>query len=263
MERCQSITKLPDLCAPNLETLKIKYCDNLIEIHDSIGLLDKLESLELWHCKELQILPRTLKLNKCFWLYGCSRVEKFPNIHPEMKYLEEGLVVDDTNIREWPSSLRYLTKSITLLRIQDIGNVEINLWKEECEDLENLKDRDNLFGISIDLDFCMKNDFFPALRDITILHSNIVSIPESISKLSRLEHICIIDCKELREIQSIFRLPRLKEIFISKCKELREIQNPMLPQSIRRVIIKKCPSLLPQASSRLLNQVRSLSLIIK
>ena len=263
LERCQSITKLPDLCAPNLEKLEICFCDNLIEIHDSIGLLDKLESLELLYCKKLQILPSTLKLNKCFWLCGCSRVEKFPNIHPEMKYLEECLVVDDTNIREWPSSLRYLTESITQLRIQEIRKVGIQLMKEECENLENLKDINNLFGISIDLDFCMKNDFFPALRYITILDSNIVSIPESISKLSRLEHIYIRDCKELREIQSIFRLPRLKGIYIRKCKELREIQNPRLPQSIRRVIIKKCPSLLPQASSRLLNQVRSLSLIIK
>ena len=190
-------------------------------------------------------------------------LEKFPNIHPEMKYLEEGLMVDDTNIREWPSSLRYLTESITQLRISDFEKNGITLMKEECENLENLRDIDNLFGNSIDLDFCMKNDFLPALRYIAILSSSIVSIPESISKLSRLEHICIGRCKELREIQSIFRLPRLKEIYITKCKELREIQNPMLPQSIRRVIIKKCPSLLPQASSRLLNQVRSLSLIIK
>ena len=263
MKRCQSITKLPDLCAPNLETLEIYYCDNLIEIHDSIGLLDKLECLELWHCMKLQILPRTLKLNKSFWLYGCPRVEKFPNIHPEMKYLEEGLIVDDSNIREWPLSLRYLTESITQLRIQEIEKLGIQLMKEECENLENLKEIDNLFGISIDLDFCMKNDFFPALRYITILDSNIVSIPESIFRLSRLKHIYIGNCKELREIQSIFRLPRLKEIYISNCKELREIQNPRLPQSIRCVIIQKCPSLLPQSSSRLLNQVRSLSLIIK
>ena len=191
-----------------------------------------------------------------------EKVSIHHNIHPEMKYLEDCLSVDDTNIREWTSSLRYLTESITQLRISDLKN-GISLMKEECENLENLKKIDNLFGNSIDLDFCMKNDFLPALRYIAILSSSIVSIPESISKLSRLERICIGNCKELREIQSIFRLPRLKEIYISKCKELREIQNPMLPQSIRRVIIKKCPSLLPQSSSRLLNQVRSLSLIIK
>ena len=239
MERCQSITKLPDLCAPNLETLRISYCENLIEIHDSIGLLDKLECLFLSHCVKLQILPSTLKLNKRFGLQNCPRLEKFPNVHPEMKCLE-CFTVYDSNIREWPLSLRYLTESITQLRIQEIEKLGIQLMKEECENLENLKEIDNLFGISIDLDFCMKNDFFPALRYITIKDSNIVSIPEG-----------------------IFRLSRLKEVYIRNCKELQEIQTPRLPQSIRRVRIEECPSLLPQSSSRLLNQVRSLSLIIK
>ena len=251
MERCQSITRLPDLCAPNLETLEIFNCENLIEIHDSIGLLDKLECLELSHCMKLQILPSTLKLNKRFFLRNCPRLEKFPNIHPEMKCLEH-FTVHDSNIREWPLSLRYLTKGVINLELSKCENLgkgkfldstnKLQLLEEICKGLHISPE---IFGIQcygetlIDLDFCMKNDFFPALRHVTIEDSNIVSIPES-----------------------IFRLPRLKEIYISNCKELREIQIPRLPQSIRRVIIQKCPSLLPQ-SSRLLNQVRSLSLIIK
>ena len=249
LARCQSITKLPDLCAPNLETLDISFCENLIEIHDSIGLLDKLECLELWFCMKLQSLPRTLKLNKNFHLFGCPRLEKLPNIHPEMKCLEQGFVVCDSNIREWPLSLRYLTEGIIILEIQECEN--LGKFMDSTNKLQLLEEIENRFEISpfgiscctnnlIDLDFCMKNDFFPALRDINITDSNIVSIPEC-----------------------IFRLSRLKEIYISNCKELREIQNPRLPQSIRRVIIKKCPSLLPQSSSRLLNEVRSLSLIIK
>ena len=143
------------------------------------------------------------------------------------------------NIREWPSSLRYLTEGIICLEIgkrekpikngihilpKSFGNPLLRCYGESV----------------IDLDFCMKNDFFPALRYITIKDSNIVSIPEG-----------------------IFRLSRLKEIYIRNCKELREIQIPRLTQSIREVIILKCPSLLPKSSSRLLNQVRSLSLIIK
>ena len=252
MERCQSITRLPDLCAPNLETLNISYCENLIEIHDSIGLLDKLECLELCYCMKLQILPKTLKLNKSFYLWDCPRLEKFPNIHPEMKCLEH-FTVHDSNIREWPLSLRYLTEGISYLQIRECENLgkgkflnstnKLQLLEEICKGLHISPE---IFGIQcygeilIDLDFCMKNDFFPALRHVTIEDSNIVSIPES-----------------------IFRLPRLKEIYICNCKELREIQNPRLPQSIRHVMIEKCPSLLPQSSSRLLNQVRSLSLIIK
>ena len=240
LKSCQSITKLPDLCAPNLETLDISYCDNLIEIHDSIGLLDKLECLELTSCKKLQILPSTLKVNERFGLWNCIRLEKFSNVHPEMKCLRR-FVVNDSNIREWPSSLRYLTKGIIKLEIlqrdqysrPSSNHIEILLDRFEDLLLQSYGE------ILSDLNFCVNNDFFPALRCITI-ESNIVSIPEC-----------------------IFRVPRLEEIYISNCQELREIQIPRLPQSIRRVIIEECPSLLPQSLSRLLNQVRSLSLIIK
>ena len=253
MKSCQSITRIPDLCAPNLETLDISFCENLIEIHDSIGLLDKLECLELWFCMKLQSLPRTLKLNKNFHLFGCPRLEKLPNIHPEMKCLEQGFVVCDSNIREWPLSLRYLTEGIIILEIQECEN--LGKFMDSTNKLQLLEKIHNVFDMNsfgrypvllcyretlIDLDFCMKNDFFPALRYVTIEDSNIVSIPEG-----------------------IFRLSRLEEIYICNCKELREIQIPSLPESIRVVSIEKCPSLLPQSSSRLLNQVRSLSLIIK
>ena len=269
LERCQSITRVPDLCAPNLETLDISYCENLIEIHDSIGLLDKLKCLELSQCMNLQNLPRTLKLNKRFELWNCPKLEKFPNVHPEMKCLG-GFIVGDSGIREWPLSLRYLTEGIISLEIW--GREKGGKILDRINKLLQLVGIDNELGISrvfppssrppngldplvdwyndphlickgeilIDLDFGMKHDFFPALRYITIRNSNIVSIPEG-----------------------IFRLSRLKQIIIDNCKELREFQNPRLPQSIRRVIIEKCPSFLPQSSSRLLNEVRSLSLIIK
>ena len=263
MRSCQSITKLPDFCAPNLETLDISYCDNLIEIHDSIGLLDKLECLELRSCKELQILPSTLKVNERFGLWNCIRLEKFSNVHPEMKCFRS-FIVDDSNIREWPSSLRYLTKGIIKLEI-------LQRDKFSCPSsnhLEILLDRFEdlilrFYGeILIDLNFCVNNDFFPALRYVKI-ESNIVSIPECIFSVPRLEEICIRKCQELREIQ-FPRLPQsIRHVIIEECPSLREIQFPRLPQSIRRVIIEECPLLLPQSSSRLLNQVRSLSLIIK
>ena len=251
MERCQSITRLPDLCAPNLESLYICCCENLIEIHDSIRLLDKLECLVLSGCMKLQILPSTLKVNKRFILWKCPRVEKFPNVHPEMKCLKDFTVLN-SGIREWPLSLRYLTEGIIRLEIVECENrgkfLDSTNKLQQLEEIDNKLVIDNgdepeLFckgEILIDLDFGMKHDFFPALRYISITDSNIVSIPEG-----------------------IFRLSRLERIYIDDCKELREFQNPWLPQSIRWVRIENCPSFLPQSSSRLLNQVRSLSLIIK
>ena len=82
-----------------------------------------------------------------------------------------------------------------------------------------------------ELDF----QYFPRLIRLTISHSNIISITQRISGLARLDTILIGNCKQLREI-------------------------PTLPHSVRHVRVYKCPSLDPQSSSRLLIQVRSLSL---
>ena len=47
---CESIEELPELCAPNLKKLSISSCENLVKIHESIGLLDKLERWSLGGC---------------------------------------------------------------------------------------------------------------------------------------------------------------------------------------------------------------------
>ncbi|XP_030963944.1 TMV resistance protein N-like, partial [Quercus lobata] len=111
LESCESITKLPDLCCPNLEKLNLGYCKNLIEVHKSIGFLEKLKEWNLDGCSQLQILPSTLKLRslKYFNLADCSRLEKFPDIHPKMNRLGN-LNLAGCGIRELPSSLLYLTE---------------------------------------------------------------------------------------------------------------------------------------------------------
>ena len=110
LESCEFITKLPDLCCPNLEKLDLDDCKNLIEVHESIGFLEKLKVWDLYKCSELQILPSMLMLKSLehFKLKGCSRLEKFPDIHPEMNCLKE-LDLTCSGIRELPRSLLYLT----------------------------------------------------------------------------------------------------------------------------------------------------------
>jgi len=83
----------------------------------------------------------------------------------------------------------------------------------------------HLDGDITELDF----QYFPLLSYLRIYDSNIISIPQSISGLARLETIHIRNCKRLREI-------------------------PTLPQSVRHVFVSKCPSVDPQSVSRLLIQ---------
>ncbi|KAK4592932.1 hypothetical protein RGQ29_017175 [Quercus rubra] len=202
LRSCEFITKLPDLCCPNLEGFHLKYCKNLIEVHESIGFLEKLKVWDLKGCSQLQILPSTLRLKSLeyFQLSGCRRLEKFPDIHLEMKCLNY-LDLFRCGFRELPSSLLYLTGLVT-------GSPRIE----------------------VELDSWMQPEYFPALTSLNLANTNIVTIPESISRFTTLECLRIEDCKERREI-------------------------PRLPQSIRFVCATNCNRLDTQSSSRLLNQV--------
>ena len=98
-------------------------------------------------------------------------------------------------------------------------------------DLSNVQNLDlSNVGNLIELDFLMKSDYFPVLECLYLNEVNIITIPESITKFTRLETLGIRCCKYLLEI-------------------------PRLPRSIRRVYILNSHSLHPQSSNRLFSQV--------
>ncbi|KAK7837199.1 putative disease resistance protein rpp1, partial [Quercus suber] len=108
---CDSITNLPNFCAPNLEEVDLSYCKTLVEVHESFGFLDKLQEWRLKHCEKLQILPSKLMLKslKYFNLEGYSSLGKFPNVHPIMKCLE---ILELSTLEFFPV-LKYLYLSQT------------------------------------------------------------------------------------------------------------------------------------------------------
>ena len=68
----------------------LSSCENLVKVHESIGLLDKLQEWHLRDCGKFQTLPRRLLLKSLdiFNLSGCTSLENFPNIDSEMKCLQ-------------------------------------------------------------------------------------------------------------------------------------------------------------------------------
>ncbi|KAL4599923.1 hypothetical protein ACB092_11G162300 [Castanea dentata] len=257
LNSCESITKLPDLCCPNLEKLNLDDCKKLIEVHESNGFLEKLKVWKLRGCSQLQILPSTLMLKSLeyFDLLDCSRLEKFPDIHPEMNCLSE-LDLRWSGIRELPSSLLYLT-GLQDLHVNDckltnflVGANKSQMQEEEDIPSAKLRLACNSFnnfsgptgfqsvtflslsgcpGIKGGLDSWMQPDYFPVLRYLCLSYTGIDTIPESISRFTTLQLLEIQDCKNLRHI-------------------------PRLPQSIRIVDAQNCYQLDTQSRSRLLNQ---------
>ena len=85
---CGELVTVRELCAPNLVELILSYCYKLVTIHESVGSLDRLRIWELRCLKSLQNLPNNLRLKSLedFRLSNCSMLEKFPYIlHHEMK----------------------------------------------------------------------------------------------------------------------------------------------------------------------------------
>ncbi|XP_065623378.1 TMV resistance protein N-like [Quercus suber] len=254
---CKFITELPKLQALNLKYLDISYCENLVEIDECFGSLEKLKGWYLVDCGNLQVLPSQLRLKSLDFLNlsGCSGLEKLPNFHPEMECLETSYL-SGSGIREVPSSIEHLTKlaELSLIDCKNLRELPDSIYKlQQLQILDTptakLRPMCNSFDGSsgygfvnmteldfrgykaiIELDLLMKPDYFPALEVINLSDTNIVTIPESISRFSR-----------------------LIDLFITNCKLLREIRG--LPQSIRLVEAKNCMLLDTQSPIGLLNQV--------
>ena len=260
---CEAITELPKLQSPNLKELDLSGCTNLVKVHQSVGSLFKLESLDLSSCKNLQSLPSdfNLKSLQYFDLDGCLRLEEFPNIKPGMDSLRV-LHMQETAIRELPLSFGFLigleelflscchnlmALPNSIYKLQHLNK----LWISNCTNLKiDINPMCNSFCSSeygflrleeldlshcknlIELDFFMMHVYFPTLENLSLCGTNIVTIPKSISRFARLRTLAIKNCMQLREV-------------------------PRLPESITFVDATNCMSLDSQSSI----QVLSLSIL--
>lgn len=269
---CQEIEMLPDLsmATPNLKCLLSRQCKNLVEVHESVGCLDKLIAWDLEGCTKLKSLPRLLKMNSLLYLclFNCSSLENFPEISQEMGSLVF-LDVNKTAITKLPQSFGNLTRLEQLLlgskdhlvhlpnSIYDLQNLcELTIYgsaefpravridrQPQCNSYGGLSkdgfwrlNKLSLHGFSIpsELDFVLTSCCTLSLKQLYIYPSNVATVPASIIRFERLHTLCIKGCAELVKI-------------------------PRLPQSIRKVDASSCFLLDSQSSRKLLIQV-SLSL---
>ena len=109
---------------PRLERLHLSWCNNLVEIHPSIGQHSRLIVLDLEYCVSLTDLPsmcsemESLKILK---LCGCPKIGKIPEFKGIMRSLSE-LHLDKITIEKLPSSIEFLT-ALTLLSLRDCQNL--------------------------------------------------------------------------------------------------------------------------------------------
>lgn len=108
-DSCELITQIPDVsCLPNLTEMTFSGCENLVEVHDSVGFLDKLRILRGDNCPKLRTFP-TIKGTslEILDLSYCPILQSFPKVLREAKNMTH-LSLDDTDL-EFPSSTQNLT----------------------------------------------------------------------------------------------------------------------------------------------------------
>ena len=184
--------------------MDFKKCINLVEVHQSVGLLEELECWNLNGCQNLKILPRNprLKSLKLFYLHGCER-------------LDQG-----TERSEWLSSIEYL------IRLQKLEISSKNMKDVRISNLQNLR------VLSIfHCEYLPKDMYtavcFPKLKTLEIFSSNITTLPEISNKFPKLKRLVIHCCYNLREIPRL--PPCLQVVYTEGCSSLNS-------QSRRRLL---------------------------
>ncbi|KAJ7975441.1 Disease resistance protein (TIR-NBS-LRR class) [Quillaja saponaria] len=249
-----------------------------MEIHESLGSLDKLIYLGAERCTEIRSLPSDLKLTSlgCITLNGCSRLENFPDLSGKMENLKI-IDMEETAIQELPfwignltslqelilkccSNLKDLPSSMGMLKnLQDLdisGCPELRKFAHKLRDFrqqtfsimpsEPYQDSTHNFGSSFGFPMLESLD----LSGCNLLDEDLLIILGFFSKLTSLDlsrnnFVTLPEC--------INRLFNLQELYIANCNQLQEISG--IPLNIEYVDASSCTKLSLESSGLLLSQV--------
>jgi len=241
LENCESLINLPSMSTEmeSLRILNLLGCESLMNLSEFKGIMkslselylgktaiDKLPSsiecltaltlLDLKDCLNLKCLPSNvdslMSLEKLV-LSGCLKLANLPQNLWKIKCLKE-LDLSGTSISEVPST---------------IGCTE-PLERNFCVEQLNLSGMSRLEGIGINSFGC-----FSSLKYLTLSRNSFVTLPASISQLSKLEALDLCLCSNLQSL-------------------------PELPLTVRYINAQECSSLEPSpALLRLRNLARPCS----
>ncbi|CAL5347748.1 unnamed protein product [Camellia sinensis] len=239
------LTKSPIFCALSmLEELLLEGCTGLMELHESIGLLDKLVHLNLKDCTNLRYLPSSiykLKSVKRLNLAGCAKLE-LPEQLGDLESLTE-LLADGIAIKQLPLSIGRLKnlRSLSLKRCHRLFRTVSCLsfilsWVFQRKNPDSIRFLPSSISgwcslTELDLRVCnLSEEDFPvnfgnlsSLRALDLRGNNFCILPDAFSHLSKLEKLNLKNCRRLKFITGL--LPNLLKVYAKFCASLEKISG--------------------------------------
>ncbi|KAH9725673.1 ADP-ribosyl cyclase/cyclic ADP-ribose hydrolase [Citrus sinensis] len=210
---CSKLKKFPEIVR-SMKDLSELFLDgtSIKEVPSSIELLTKLELLNLSDCKNLVRLPSSiiaLKSLKTLNLSGCFKLENVPETLGQIESLEE-LDISGTAVPHSTSWYSYipinLMRKSVALKLPSLSGLcslrKLNLT--DCNLMEGALPSD--IG-----NLC-------SLKELYLSKNSFVSLPTSITHLSKLLNIELEDCKRLQSLPQL--PPNIRQVRVNGCASL-------------------------------------------
>ncbi|XP_058216941.1 disease resistance protein LAZ5-like [Rhododendron vialii] len=196
---------------PNLERLALKNCTSLVEVHESIGHLERLVFLNLEDCKNLRNLPRSicmLKHLETLVISGCSNLDRLPTNMGNMESLTM-LKVDGIALNQ------------SLPTNGQVNAVQSFIWSwwldpRKSPEISRLSLPWSLVELSLANCNLSEGDFPGDLRNLFSLTKLDLSfncfrrLPDFIKGLPNLECLYINHCQRLRKLDGVLQICYLR-----------------------------------------------------
>ncbi|TXG47008.1 hypothetical protein EZV62_026302 [Acer yangbiense] len=218
---CKNLIKIPDLSdIPSTESINLKSCSSLIEIHSS-RVCPKLKQLDLSSCQNLIRIPdlSNIPSAESIHLQFCSSLIEIHSsrVCPKLKQLD----------------LSYCQNLIRIPDLSDIPSAE-SIHLKFCSSLIEIHSSRGCPKLKqLDLSSCQ----------------NLIRIPD-LSDILSAESIHLKFCSSLIEIHSSRGCPKLKQLDLSSCQNLIRIPDLSDIPSAESIDLKSCSSLIEIHSSR-------------
>ncbi|KAG8660922.1 hypothetical protein MANES_02G202000v8 [Manihot esculenta] len=229
---CFKLKKFPEIKG-NMEHLLELHLEGtaIVELPLSIEHLSGLVLLNLRNCKRLISLPSNIFHYislKTLILSGCSKFDKFPGKLGNEECLEE-LDISGTAVRQLPSSI-VLLKNLRRLTWQGCEVQPSEPWSSLLNYFSSWQSLTSLNLSNCNFPVVVVPSDIGCLSSLKVLDlsfNKFASLPASISQLSSLTVLRLVDCKWL---QSLPELPaNVKRVFAGGCIALENIPNPLKP----------------------------------